>query len=164
MAVCARSSSRCRRSSRTTAGVPVAFFAVVSIAVIGLYIAYVIPVYLRLRAGDGFQPGPWTLGPQVQVDEHRRGGLGRRLRRSSSRLPVSPAGVPWRDEFDWRRSTTRRSWSAALILIVGLWWVVGAKNTFKGPVRTIDETRARLAPRRRAAARPAARTTREPDC
>ena len=32
-------------------GIPIAFFAVVSISVIGLYIAYVMPVYLRLRAG-----------------------------------------------------------------------------------------------------------------
>ena len=35
-------------------GFPVAFFAVVSIAVIGLYIAYVIPIYLRWRQGDAF--------------------------------------------------------------------------------------------------------------
>ncbi len=40
----------------------VAYFAVTSIAVIGLYIAYVIPTYLRLRAGDAFKPGPWNLG------------------------------------------------------------------------------------------------------
>jgi hypothetical protein len=33
-------------------GIPYAFFAVVSITVIGLYIAYVIPVYLRWRKGD----------------------------------------------------------------------------------------------------------------
>lgn len=39
-----------------------AYFAVTSIAVIGLYIAYVIPVFLRLRAGDSFQRGPWHLG------------------------------------------------------------------------------------------------------
>ena len=31
---------------------PFAFFAVVSITVIGLYIAYVIPIYLRWRMGD----------------------------------------------------------------------------------------------------------------
>src|SRR5665213_648615 len=43
-------------------GYPVAFFAVTSIAVIGLYIAYTIPVYLRWRMGDKFVPGPWTLG------------------------------------------------------------------------------------------------------
>ena len=35
-----------------------AFFAVVSIAVIGLYIAYVIPIFLRWRKGDEFEPGP----------------------------------------------------------------------------------------------------------
>ena len=45
-----------------SAGYPVAFFAVTSISVIGLYIAYTIPVFLRWRMGDGFKPGPWTLG------------------------------------------------------------------------------------------------------
>jgi amino acid transporter len=41
---------------------PVAYFAITSIAVIGLYVAYIAPVFLRLRAGDKFQEGPWTLG------------------------------------------------------------------------------------------------------
>ena len=40
----------------------VAYFAVTSIAVIGLYVAYISPVFLRLRAGSKFQEGPWTLG------------------------------------------------------------------------------------------------------
>ena len=40
--------------------VPFAFFAVVSITVIGLYIAYVIPIFLRWRMGDKFEPGPGT--------------------------------------------------------------------------------------------------------
>jgi amino acid transporter len=40
---------------------PVAYFAVTSIAVIGLYIAYVAPVLLR-RLRPDFQPGPWNLG------------------------------------------------------------------------------------------------------
>jgi amino acid permease (GABA permease) len=39
----------------------VAYFAVTSIAVIGLYIAYVTPVYLRRRNPD-FTPGVWNLG------------------------------------------------------------------------------------------------------
>src|SRR3984957_8357787 len=43
------------------AGYPVAFFAVTSITVIGLYIAYTIPVFLRWRIGDRFRAGPWTL-------------------------------------------------------------------------------------------------------
>ncbi|HET6479086.1 MAG TPA: amino acid permease [Actinoplanes sp.] len=38
-----------------------AYAAATSIAVIGLYIAYVMPVFLRRRNPD-FQPGPWNLG------------------------------------------------------------------------------------------------------
>src|ERR1700736_6542975 len=39
-----------------------AYAAVTSIATIGLYIAYVIPILLRLLAGSAFKPGPWSLG------------------------------------------------------------------------------------------------------
>lgn len=39
-----------------------AYAAVTSIAVIGLYIAYVIPTFLRVRKGGAFTPGPWHLG------------------------------------------------------------------------------------------------------
>ena len=39
----------------------VAYIAVTSIAVIGLYISYIIPIILRLRSKD-FKPGPWNLG------------------------------------------------------------------------------------------------------
>lgn len=38
-----------------------AYFAVTSIAVIGLYIAYVVPVFLR-RTNSDFVPGRWSLG------------------------------------------------------------------------------------------------------
>ncbi|MHB1592687.1 MAG: amino acid permease [Streptosporangiaceae bacterium] len=39
-----------------------AYAAVTSIAVIGLYIAYVLPTFLRLRQGSRFERGPWHLG------------------------------------------------------------------------------------------------------
>ncbi|MGW5126550.1 amino acid permease [Streptomyces sp. NPDC004069] len=39
-----------------------AYLAVTSIAVIGLYIAYVTPVLLRRLRGNEFVPGPWHLG------------------------------------------------------------------------------------------------------
>jgi amino acid permease (GABA permease) len=39
-----------------------AYGAVTSIAVVGLYVAYVIPVFLRVRQGDRFERGPWHLG------------------------------------------------------------------------------------------------------
>ncbi|MET7854848.1 amino acid permease [Streptomyces avermitilis] len=41
---------------------PTAYAAVTAINVIGITPAYAIPVYLRLRAGDRFQAGPWNLG------------------------------------------------------------------------------------------------------
>ncbi len=47
-------------------GTPVAFLAVTSISVIGLYIAYTIPVFLRWRMGDAFEPGSWTLGEKYK--------------------------------------------------------------------------------------------------
>ena len=44
-------------------GTPVAFLAVTSISVIGLYIAYTIPVFLRWRQGDEIRrPGPGRSG------------------------------------------------------------------------------------------------------
>ena len=58
---------------------PVAFIAVVSITVIGLYIAYVIPVYLRWRTGDAFEPGPVDARQEVQVDEPDRRSSGSHL-------------------------------------------------------------------------------------
>ncbi|TMU97016.1 amino acid permease [Streptomyces sp. DASNCL29] len=39
-----------------------AYGAVTAINVIGITPAYAIPIFLRLRAGDRFQPGPWSLG------------------------------------------------------------------------------------------------------
>jgi amino acid transporter len=45
----------------------VAFNAAITINVIGLYTAYAIPVFLRLRLGDEFQRGPWHLGRWSRV-------------------------------------------------------------------------------------------------
>ena len=44
-------------------GTPIAFTAVTSISVIGLYVSYVIPVFLRHTSGkETFRPGPFHLG------------------------------------------------------------------------------------------------------
>ena len=42
--------------------IPVAFYAVTSIAVIGLYLAFAIPIFLRWRIGDEFEVGAWNNG------------------------------------------------------------------------------------------------------
>ena len=82
------------------AGIPVAFFAVVSVCVIGLYIAYAIPIFLRWRMGDAFKPGPWTNGAK-----YKWMNLGATIWVGIITvifcLPFTPAAVPWNDEFDW---------------------------------------------------------------
>src|SRR3954451_24474860 len=114
-----------------------AFSAVVSICVIGLYIAYVIPVYLRWRKGDDFVPGPWTLGAKYRwINPAAIVWVG--ICVIIFILPFSPAAVPWRSEFDWRYVNYAPVTVGGLLLIVGVWWAVRAKRTFKGPVRTVE--------------------------
>ena len=114
-------------------GVTVAFTAVVSIGVIGLYIAYVIPIYLRWRMGDKFEPGPWTLGKKykwmclVAVAEVLLVVV------IGFNLPFSSSGVPWESDFEWSLFNYTPVVTGGLFAIVGIWWLVSARNTFKGP-------------------------------
>jgi amino acid transporter len=118
------------------AGFPFAFFALTGICTVGLYLAYIIPVYLRVRHKDRFKPGPWTLGRNhtwinwgaiffvvvtvIALD-----------------LPFSHVAVPWNSDFD----STALNYTPLVILvgiIVAVWWAVSAKDKYKGPVRTIE--------------------------
>ena len=67
--------------------IPFAFFALTGICTVGLYLAYIIPVYLRLREGDGFEPGPWNLGRRYKLVNIARDRLrgARRATRSTCR-------------------------------------------------------------------------------
>ena len=76
-----------------TADLPVAFYAVTSIAVIGLYLSFAIPIWLRWRAGDSFVGGAWNNGEKYQWMNLDRG----RRDRHRVRLPdaaVHPGGQP----------------------------------------------------------------------
>ena len=81
---------------------PAPFFAVVSITVIGLYIAYVIPIFLRWRMGDALRARSLDARAQVQVGQSRRPDLGGRSAWIIFILPFVPAGVPWNEDFDWK--------------------------------------------------------------
>ena len=53
-------------------------------------------------------------------------------------LPYTPAGLPWNDDFD--ASLVNYTPLAILIpLIFGGWYLISAKNYYKGPVRTLEE-------------------------
>ena len=48
-------------------------------------------------------------------------------------LPFTPAGVPWRDEFDWRYVNYAPITVGVVLLIVGLWWTVQRQAHVQGP-------------------------------
>ena len=118
-----------------------AFFAVVSIAVIGLYIAYVIPVFLRWRKGDDWQPGPWTLGKKYKW-VNPAAVVWVLVCVIIFSLPQVPAGVPGNDAFDLKLVNYAPITVLVVIVAVGLWWLLSARHYFTGPVRNIttDET------------------------
>jgi amino acid transporter len=111
-------------------GYSVAFFALTGICVVGLYISYVIPVFLRLRNPD-FQQGPWNLGTRSKVI----GWIAVVWVVFISILFVSPLFPRWK----WwdKDQINEANFTGPLILLsilgVGLWWVASAKNWFKGP-------------------------------
>jgi amino acid transporter len=118
--------------------IPVAFYAVVSVCVISLYLAFLIPIYLRLRMGDRFVPGPWSLGKWYKV----MGWIAVIEIAVISVyfvLPIVPAGVPFTEGFTPAATNYALVAVGGTILLVALWWAVSARKWFTGPVRTIDE-------------------------
>jgi amino acid transporter len=104
---------------------PVAYGAVTSIAVIGLYVAYLIPVFLRRINGAAFIPGPWKLGKWGPV--------------------FGWIAIVWvvficilfmLPQFSPVTRTTFNYTPVAVIAVLGfagIWYAVSAHNWFKGP-------------------------------
>ncbi|HVQ95633.1 MAG TPA: amino acid permease [Mycobacteriales bacterium] len=102
-----------------------AYYAVTSIAVIGLYIAYVLPTLLRLMQGDSFQRGPWHLGRWSR--------------------PIGIIAVLWVAfitilfMLPQASPITRKSFNYAPIAVLavigfaGIYWLVSARRWFTGP-------------------------------
>ena len=129
--------------------VPTAFYAVVSVAVIGLYLAFLVPIYLRWRAGDSFKQGPWNLGTKwkwmapiacieiVIVSIYFI-------------LPFTPAGTPgwlrWLNNspsaeeipFDWKFVNYAPILTLGALVLLWIGWHLSAKKWFTGPKMTID--------------------------
>jgi amino acid transporter len=116
---------------------PVAFFAVTAIGTIGLYIAYVAPVFLRWRMGDEFEPRSWTLGPRYKWI-NAVAVVFVVLMFIILMLPYSSFGVPWEDDFDWTFFNYTPLVVGVVLLGAGLAWILGANKRYTGPVRTIE--------------------------
>jgi amino acid transporter len=118
-------------------GAPYAFTAVTSITVIGLYIAYVIPVYLRWRKGDSWKPGPWSLGKKYKW-VNPIAVIWVAICVVMFSLPGTPKAVPWNDEFDLKTFNYAPVTVIVVLGAVGIWWLVSARHKFTGPVRNIE--------------------------
>ncbi|RLK54154.1 amino acid permease [Actinokineospora cianjurensis] len=102
-----------------------AYAAVTSIAVVGLYTAYVIPIFLRVRAGDDFKPGPWHLG---------------RWGRPIGTIATIWVGfifvlfmLPQVYPVTWDSLNYTPIAFAVLLGGAALWWIVSARKWFTGP-------------------------------
>ena len=111
-----------------------AYIAVTSIAVIGLYIAYAIPIYLRLRAGDSWEPGEWNLGSRYKLVGWTA-VIWIAFISILFILPTGPNGVPWHpSKFKWTLFNYAPLAVGGTVLLVGAWWLLSARKWFKGPI------------------------------
>ena len=118
-------------------GVPFAFFAVVSISVIGLYIAYVTPVFLRWRKGDDFEPGPWNNGRKYKW-MNILATIWVAIITVIFCLPFVPAAVPWNSEFSWESFNYAPLTVGVVILGATIAWFASARKHFTGQIRETE--------------------------
>ncbi|MCL6298203.1 amino acid permease [Streptomyces kronopolitis] len=102
-----------------------AFTAVVSVNVVGLFLAYAVPIFLRLRLDD-FQAGPWNLGrygkpvAAIAVAWILISNVLFMLPQAS---PITPAS------FNYAPIAL-----GVVLLIATVWWFATARRRFQGPV------------------------------
>jgi amino acid transporter len=118
--------------------IPVAFYAVTSIAALGLYLSFAIPIYLRWKHGDRFEVGSWNNGSKykwmnlVAVAEIIIVSL-------YLMMPAVAFGNPFHDGFSWKFVNYSPIVLLGSLLVLTVWWATSAKHWFKGPKHTIDE-------------------------
>jgi hypothetical protein len=114
------------------------YAASTAVAVIGLYIAFMLPIILRLKAGDTFKRGAWSLGKHYKwIDWIAI--LWICFICIVFMLPFSYNGIPWNTGFDWNLVNYTPIMVGAAFLLFGGWYVISAKKWFKGPIRQGDE-------------------------
>jgi amino acid transporter len=114
--------------------IQVAYVVATSIAVIGLSIAFGLPIFLRIRAGSSFQRGAWSLGGHYRwISPLAVGWIA--LVCVLFLLPVSPQGVPGAEDFDWELVNYAPLTVGGALILFGGWYLLSARHWFTGPVR-----------------------------
>ena len=109
----------------------VVYSAVTSIAVIGLYIAYVIPVFLKNIHPDRFEVGPWNLGSWSSII----GWIAIVWTVLASILFILPVSYPI--------TLSNFNFTGVVLLIVWAclipWYLFSVRHWFKGPKSAFDD-------------------------
>jgi amino acid transporter len=116
---------------------PVAFFAVVSIGVVGLYLCFAVPIYHRWKVGDSFDQGSWNLRGHwrwmapIAIAEIVITSI-------IALLPYSNTGMPWDPSFEWKYVNYTPILVGGTLFLLWVYWHLSVKKWFTGPVRQID--------------------------
>jgi hypothetical protein len=130
------------------APVPIAFFAVVSIGVVGLYLCFAVPIYYRWKAGDEFPVGKWNLrghhkwmAPLALIEivvtsiiamfPTALGGTPLWLR---SIIGASDPETP----FEWKYVNYTPLLVGVVLILLYIYWHVSVKKWFTGPIKQIE--------------------------
>jgi amino acid transporter len=120
------------------APVPIAFFAVVSIGVVGLYLCFAVPIYYRWKAGDSFPVGAWNLKGHhkwmapIAIIEIL-------ITSAVAMFPTSSGGVPWGDSFEWKFVNYTPLLVGGVLLLLWIYWHASVKNWFTGPIKQVND-------------------------
>ena len=121
---------------KSPTGAPTAFYAVVSVCVISLYLAFMIPIYLRLKMGDKFVAGEWTNGGKYKW-MNLIAVLEIVIISVYFILPFAPAGTPGNKDFTWTAVNYAPLVTGGALLLLWIWWHLSVKKWFTGPRKTI---------------------------
>jgi amino acid transporter len=119
------------------APVPVAFFAVVSIGVVGLYLCFAVPIYYRWKAGDSFPVGKWNLrghhkwmAPVALIEIIVTSII--------ALFPTSNLGAPWDPGFEWKYVNYTPILVGTVLVLLFIYWHVSVKKWFTGPIKQVE--------------------------
>jgi len=120
------------------APIPVAFYAVVSIGVIGLYWCFAIPIWHRFRMGDRFVPGSWNLGTRYKVVA-TIALIDVVLVTVMAFMPTSNLGVPWETGFAWKYVNYTILVVPGALILLWIYWHLSVKKWFTGPRANVEQ-------------------------
>jgi amino acid transporter len=112
----------------------VGYAASTAVAVIGLYIAFVLPIILRLRAGENFERGAWHLGKHYKWIDWLA-ILWIFFICIVFLLPAYQGGIPFKSNFDWLIFNYTPLPVFGAFLLFGGWYLLSGRKWFKGPIR-----------------------------